>query len=88
MFLGKDHIFQPSEIWKRVDQIVLENSLQGKTLSENLSSTVPAVDSAVPMPDIMIIFASMILMGDIYQMIPILAKRYSVTIQDQHQPLN
>ena len=62
---------QPSEIWKSLDQTVPKNSLRGKSLSVNRSST---VDSAIPMPDIMSMFATMILMVDIHQMLLILTK--------------
>ena len=71
MFLGEDHMSQPSGIWKNLVRTVPKSFLQGKSLSVNRSST---VDAAIPMPDITSMFATMILMVDILQMLLILTK--------------
>ena len=86
MFSVKDLISQPSGIWKRLVRTIPRSSLQGKTLLVSHFSTVPAVDSAVPIPGIRSIFANMTPIVEILQMIP--TKRYPATIQVQHQPLN
>ena len=71
MFSGEDHISQPSGIGKSMARTALKSSSRGKSLSVNRSST---MDSAIPTPDTMSMFATMIPMVDIYQMLLILTK--------------
>ena len=71
MSLGEDHISQPSGIGKSLVQIALKSFSREKSLSVNRSST---VDSAIPTPDTTSIFATVIPMRDIHQMLLILTK--------------
>ena len=80
-FLGKDHISQPLGIGKSLVQTALKNFSQEKSLSENHSST---VDSAIPTPDTMSIFATVIPMEDTHQMLLILTKVSWPSTQDRY----
>ena len=71
MFSEENHISQPSGTGKSLVWTAPKNSLRGKSLSVNRSST---VDSAIPTPDITSMFAKMILIMDIHQMLLILTK--------------